>query len=645
MFLINNIKGEYFETTNSASSMLGQAMHTAMKYYLGGGTDEPTPVDEGEAIKFGYKKGKEYLDAYPDGMIDFSSTIPNRQKLEEKYSFCYLNYVKELNIPARSKEILLVEKMLKYTIEIEGRYLPVPLKGAPDLAYRNFDNKIVILDHKIVSIFSKDSELDGPKLLQAAFYYFLVYAETGEKPYSIIFSEFKHSLNQDKSVSQYKPFEIVYEKYLCVFELFYRMYQDVTDMILGKQVFLPNITAMYDKEVALLAYIHRLDVDTEKAAQMKREKVTNMTDLLKKKIQKSGEMKKFMSTIEKQFISAKTLNYKDMTIEERIKFKMAEHGISLNFEEKVIGSTVELYCYEPSVGVKMSKIETYIKDIEQIVKVSGIRILAPIPNSGLVGFEVPKLKRTFPTKNPPVFGFNLAIGEDIMGDTIRLDIREAPHLLVAGTTGSGKSIFISGLIKQLQTLPKRDVQIVLFDPKMVELAEFSEGKNTRIYAHETRKIYEELERLSVEMDERYKIMQQSKVKNIEQYNAKGKGLPYIFVFIDEYSDLTGSATIILEDGKLANIADNIKHLVLRLAQKARAAGIHLVLTTQRPSTKVVDGDIKANFPTRICFKVPSQVDSQVVIDVPGAEKLLGKGDMLYMAPGTSGVQRLQGYYL
>ena len=140
-------------------------------------------------------------------------------------------------------------------------------------------------------------------------------------------------------------------------------------------------------------------------------------------------------------------------------------------------------------------------------------------------------------------------------------------------------------------------------------------------------------------------MQEAKVKNIEQYNAKGKGFAYIFVFIDEYSDLVSNAKIRFEDGKIVDISENIKHLVLRLAQKARAAGIHLVITTQRPSTAVVSGDIKANFPTRVCFKVPSQVDSHVVLDKGGAEKLLGSGDMLYMAPGTSGLQRLQGYSL
>lgn len=644
MFKINNINGEYLETTNSVTSILGKAVHTAMKYYLGGGTDVPTPAEEGDAIKFGFEKGKEYIDSNSDGMIHYTSTIPTRQALEEKYAYCYFEYVKSLNIGKIAKEVVMVEKMLKHTVEVENRSLPVPLKGEPDLVYRDMEGRLVIMDHKIVSSFSKDDEVDGPKLLQAAFYYFLVYAETGEKPHSIIFSEFKHTKNRDGS-DQWKPYEMEFEKYLMIFELFYRMYQDVTDMLMGKQVFLPNMMTMYDKEVSLLAYIHRLDVDTEKASQMKKEKVDNLTDLLKKKIQKAGAMKQFMATVEQQFISAKTLNYKDMTIEERIKFKFAEYGISLNFEEKIVGGSVELYCYEPAVGVKMSKLEAYVKDIEQIVKVSGVRVLAPIPNSGFVGFEIPKKDRTFPTKKPGVFGFNLAIGEDVMGDTIRLDIRQAPHMLVAGSTGSGKSVFISGLIKQLQEIPKKDAQLVLLDPKMVELAEFGEGNNTRFYAHESKDIYEELERLSVEMDNRYKIMQEAKVKNIEQYNAKGKGFAYIFVFIDEYSDLVSNAKIRFEDGKIVDISENIKHLVLRLAQKARAAGIHLVITTQRPSTAVVSGDIKANFPTRVCFKVPSQVDSHVVLDKGGAEKLLGMGDMLYMAPGTSGLQRLQGYSL
>lgn len=644
MFLINNINGEYLETTTNVSSVLGKAVHVAMKYYLGGGNDDVTPADEGEAIKFGFEKGKEYIDSISDGMINYGEKS-SRQSLEESYAFCFFEYVKALNINKIAKEVIMVEKMLKHTVEVENRSLPVPLKGEPDLVFRSTDGKLKILDHKMVRRLSDVDDVDGPKLLQAAFYYFLVYAETGEKPYSIIFSEFKNTKNKDPNKDQYLAYEMVYDEYPLIFEFFYRMYEDVTNMLLGKQVFLPNMSAIYDKEVAILAYVHRLDVDTEKASQMKKEKVSNLTDLLKKKIQKVSSLKKMMAKVEEQFISAKTLNYKDMTTEEKIKFKMAEYGISLNFEEKIVGNSVELYCYDPAVGVKMSKIEAYVKDIEQIVKVSGVRVLAPIPNSGFVGFEIPKKDRTFPTKKPGSFGFNLAIGEDVMGDTIRLDIRQAPHMLVAGTTGSGKSVFISSLIKQLQSIPKKDAQLVLLDPKMVELAEFQDLKNTRFYAHEARDIYEELERLSNEMDVRYQEMQKTKVKNIEQYNAKGKGLPYIFVFIDEYSDLVSNAKVRFDDGKMIDVAENIKHLVLRLAQKARAAGIHLILTTQRPSTAVVSGDIKNNFPCRVCFQVPSQVDSHVVLDKGGAEKLLGMGDMLYMAPGTSGLQRLQGYNL
>lgn len=622
MFKVTNINGDVIESTRKPSNVLGSAVHEGLKYYLGGG-EVPTPVDEGEAIKFGHQKGRDYLTAFSDGFIEYTATIANRQNLEERFAFCYFGYIKDLDYQKQVKKLVMVEKMLKYRVEVDGKELPIPLKGSADLVYYDHEDRLIIKDHKFTGKYSDEEAIDGAKLLQAAFLYFLTYAELGVPPYSIIFSEFKYTENRDKS-RQTRDYEIIYAENPIIFELFYRMYEDVTDMLLGKAVYLPNIYATFDREVAILAYIHRLDVDEIRAEQLKKMKVDNITDFLKRKIETEGKMKRYLETVSQKFISAQTLNYKDMTIPDRIKMKLAEHGMAVDFESKVEGFTVDLYRFEPQVGIKMSRIEGYAKDIEIAVGVSGIRILAPIPNTTLVGFEVPRAERRFPDVAPASQGFSLAFGVDIMGNPYYLDIREAPHLLVAGATGAGKSVFLNALITQLLT---QDCEIVLFDPKIVELAQWRNEKKVCAYADEPKQILKHLMGLTKTMDERYKALQKLGKRNIE-----GTAIKPIFVVLDEFGDLTVG---------IGNFSEEIRACILKLAQKARAAGIHLILTTQRPSVKIVAGDIKANFPTRVAFRTATEIDSHVILDMPGAEKLLGKGDMLLKTHDD--VVRLQGY--
>ena len=634
MFKVNNINGDQLETTSRPTNVIGKACHKALETYFTEKTN-----DEGEAIKKAHETGIDYLKSFSDDFIEYTDSISSRAKLDEKYAFSIFGYLKELNVKRDIKEILLVEKMLLHKIEVDGKTLPIPLKGSADLVYRDTKGRIIIRDHKFTGKFSAEEEIDGAKLIQAAFNYFLVYAELGERPYSMIYEEFKITENRDKSQRQVKEFEIVFEKHPLIFDFFFRFYEDVTNGLLGHQVYIPNLYAIFDREVSILAYIHRLDIDEERDKAFKKLKVDNITDFLKKKIQKDGAMKKYLATVSKNFISGKTLNYATMTTEEKIKMKLAEHGLGVEFDSKVVGSAITLYRYTPSIGLKMSKIESYVKDIEQVVEVSGIRILAPIPNSGLIGFEVPKKERTFPVDAPTFDGFNLAIGADIMGNTYRLDLREAPHMLVCGATGSGKSVFISSLISQLQQFSGGEAQLILMDPKMVELSFFKGARNTRSYHYEYKDIASQLNSLVEEMDARYVKLQELGAKNLSEYNASGQSMPYLFVFIDEYGDLISREGEEQPNKKMRNIKKN----VLILAQKARAAGIHVVLTTQRPSIKIIDGDIKANFPTRAAFRTSTSIDSQVILDQAGAEKLLGKGDMLLLNPAESGLERLQGF--
>lgn len=639
MFKVKSINGDSLETTSKPTNVIGRACHNALAVYFGGG-EEARPQDDGEAIKLAHTTGIDFLKAFSDDFIEYTDAVPNRAKLDEKFAFSFFGYLKDINLTHEIKEVLLVEKMLQYKIQIGDKILPIPLKGAADLVYRDKENRIIIRDHKFTAKYSPEEQIDGAKLIQAAFNYFLVYAELGEEPYSMIYEEFKIVENRDHS-RQTKEFEIVYKDHPLIFEFFYRFYDDVTNALLGKQVFVPNLYAIFDREVSILAYIHRLDIDEERDQQFRKLKVDNITDFLKKKIQKDGAMKKYLDVVSEKFISGTTLNYKNMTTEEKIKMKLAEHGLGLEFHSKITGSSVTLYRYEPSIGLKMSKIESFVKDIEQVVEISGIRILAPIPNSGLVGFEVPNLERTFPVEAPNFDGFNLAIGADIMGNTYRLDIRETPHMLVAGATGSGKSVFISSLISQLQQFDKKEAQLVLIDPKMVELSVFKNGKNTKSYHSEFSDITRALDKLVTEMDRRYNVLQSFGVKNLESYNNGDVKIPYLFVFIDEYGDLVSREEEQLKHKK--GEPRTIKKNVLLLAQKARAAGIHVILTTQRPSIKIIDGDIKANFPTRCAFRTSTSIDSIVTLDQAGAEKLLGKGDMLLLNPAKSGLERLQGF--
>lgn len=617
MFKVNAINGEYIETTSTASSVLGSAVHKALQTYFGGNPDMPV-MDEADATKTGYEVGLAFLNAYSDGLIEYTATIPTRTKLEEKYSFCYFGFLKEQN-GGDIKDILIVDRELKHRIEVDGKIMPVPLKGHPDLVYKDAKGRIKIRDPKFCYAYSKNDEIDGNKLIQAAFYYFLVYAETGQEPYSMTFQEFKTSANQDKS-KQLREYEIVYKDAPLIFDLFFRFYEDITDALLGKQVYVPNLQSMYDKEVSLLAYIHRLDMSEEVAQKLKDAKVDNITDFLKQKIQTTGSMKKYLDVVSKKFISAKSLNYKDMTTEDKIKMKLAEHGIAMDFDSKVTGGSVTLYRYEPSIGLKMSRIEGYTKDIEQVVETAGIRILAPIPGTGLVGFEVPNKERTFPTKKPKAKGFEIAIGEDVIGNPYYLDIREMPHMLVAGATGSGKSVFLNSVIRQLKDIPNSE--LILIDPKMVELAQWQNIATE--YADDPQKTTAILMGLVKEMDARYKILKGKKAKNISEIT----GMDYKFVVIDEFADLITRV-------------DGIRTLILLLAQKARAAGIHLIITTQRPSVKIIDGDIKANFPTRVAFRTSSSIDSRVILDEDGSEKLMGKGDLLIKTHDA--IVRLQGY--
>lgn len=281
-----------------------------------------------------------------------------------------------------------------------------------------------------------------------------------------------------------------------------------------------------------------------------------------------------------------------------------------------------------------------------------VRIEAPIPGRSAVGIEVPNdkislvtLKKFLEDKFPSKYKLEVGIGRDISGDPISIQLNEMPHLLVAGSTGSGKSVCINGIITSilLNTKP-HEVKLMLIDPKMVELNVYNGIPHLLIpVVTNPHKASQALEKIVSEMERRYDLFQHSSTRNIEGYNQyirkqneeldeKQPELPYIVVIVDELADLMMVA------GK------EVENAIQRITQMARAAGIHLIVATQRPSVDVITGIIKNNIPSRIAFAVSSQTDSRTIIGAGGAEKLLGKGDMLYVGNGESTTTRIQGAF-
>ncbi|MBQ1221092.1 MAG: DNA translocase FtsK, partial [Alistipes sp.] len=331
-------------------------------------------------------------------------------------------------------------------------------------------------------------------------------------------------------------------------------------------------------------------------------------------------------------------------------------GIPIQRIKATVGPTVTLYEIVQAQGVKISKIQGLEQDIAQSLKASGIRIIAPIPGKGTIGIEVPnrhkrivsmysaiRSKRFHETKAE----LPVVIGRTIQNENYVFDLAKLPHLLVAGSTGTGKSVGLNAIITSLlYRKHPSELKLVMIDPKMVEFSLYGrlerhflakmESEDKVIITDPMKAVYT-LQSLCVEMENRLELLSKADTRNIVQYNTKftarrlnpEKGhrfLPYIVVVIDEFADLI-------------MMAKEVERPVMRLAQKARAVGIHLIVATQRPDVKVITGGIKANFPARIAFRVIQMIDSRTILDRPGAEQLIGRGDMLFSLNGD--VTRVQ----
>ncbi len=344
----------------------------------------------------------------------------------------------------------------------------------------------------------------------------------------------------------------------------------------------------------------------------------------------------------------------------RLERKLADFGVEGEVMEILPGPVITMYEFKPAPGIKISKVAGLSDDLALTLRAPSIRIVAPIPGKGAIGIEIPNNKREMvylkevlskPAYNTSKHKLPIALGKDITGAPVIADLSRMPHLLVAGATGTGKSVSINTMIESLlfKFSPKM-VRLLMIDPKRIELSVYRDIPHLlHPVVTQPKEATKALRWAVEEMERRYMLLSDKGVRNIDTYNHKvlkerrsatadgapapDDALPYIIVVIDELADL------------MMVSSKEVEEAITRLAQMARAAGIHLIIATQRPSVNVLTGIIKANFPTRISFQVSSKVDSRTILDTNGAEHLLGEGDMLFIPPGVGRLTRIHGAYV
>jgi len=360
------------------------------------------------------------------------------------------------------------------------------------------------------------------------------------------------------------------------------------------------------------------------------------------------------------------------TLSRQIEFKLKDFRIDVEVKEAQPGPVITRFEMEPAPGVKVSQISSLDKDIARGLSVKSVRVVDVIPGKSVIGIEIPNTRREMiyltelldsKEYDKSASPLTLALGKGISGQPVVADLARMPHLLVAGTTGSGKSVAVNAMVLSLlfKATPQ-DLRMLMIDPKMLELSVY-EGIPHLLapVVTDMKEAANGLRWCVAEMERRYKLMSAVGVRNLAGFNKKVRDaaesgqplmdplfkpnpelgeaprelepLPYIVIFIDEFADM------------MMIVGKKVEELIARLAQKARAAGIHLILATQRPSVDVITGLIKANIPTRIAFQVSSKIDSRTILDQSGAETLLGHGDMLYLPPGTAMPERVHGAFV
>lgn len=597
-----------WDITTSPSALVGSAVHQVLEHYYNGKTIA-------EATEFGLI----YINNTPDHKVKWGKT-GNREDVIKKFTKALDNYFSE---EPEFHKVIAAEKTMVQFISIGDA--EVPMKCKTDLLFRNKYGKLEAADFKVVSSFAsseEDQDDTNPEyILQAIINALVIEKEYGEPLTKFTFLCIKPSANKNGD-PQVQPYSIILSEHKQYFTIVRNIIADCTKEICKPDcLFLPNFGDMYTGKESFVDYAKQvITVDLPTVER-------------RTKIEKPVERKYVESSIDR-------VENRDLTQEERIKAKLVEFGISVEMKDTIVGSNVILYTLKPSRGIKMSQFDNYAKDIQLALKATSIRIQAPIVGTDLVGIEIPNTKRSvikFDESMLTIGSTLIPIGVDVYGNTFSKDLTDMPHLLVAGATGSGKSVMINVIIKSLlkQNMPTQ-LQMILIDPKRVELSQYKNEPHLQcpiIFDYDKAVIA--MEWLVRHMNERFDLLEKANCTNITEYNKNNiDKLAKIAVVIDEFADLA-----------LADESGKFNKALIKLAQKARAAGIHLILGTQRPSVDVISGLLKANIPTRIAFTTSSRIDSQVILDEPGAEELGGKGDMLISDPSIRGLKRLQGFFI
>lgn len=655
-----NFKKKYilkvYDDPMSPSGVVGTACHYAAETYF----------DKGKEVEEAIQAGYDYIGSKSDSEIDFGKT-GSREKMLEQYNQAINFFFEEL---PQYHEILGVEVAITTEIKtIDGKTLPLPAKAKIDKIARNKLGELEVIDYKFTRSYTDPDVTDFSKFLQAMFNYHIVKAKYDEAPARVIFRECKISKNRDNT-PQIQDYVIDFKEGTIYgdFATFYKLFNETTKYISSpNSLYLPNPNDYFNGQNSFDAF--RLGIIGTEAPVSVKHKV---------------EQKKF---VEKNFVesTADRVENKNLTDEEKIRLKFNEFAIPVSMEETYEGASVTKYTLKPSRGVAMSKISRYANDLALALGVSNVRIEAPIRGTNLVGIEVPaKNRKTIElAENHLQKGTtNIPIGVDVFGKTHYKDLADMPHLLIAGATGSGKSVMLNVILTALTKQQSGDaLKLILVDPKQVELAEYGKLPHLdRPIVTTNDEAIEVIDYVVKLMEDRYKLLRKAGVKNLEDYNNKSKDkLARYVVVIDEFADLMMTATkksvadvdikeltervnhiaaVKLVAGKKVTQKDvqkiikeltesalpDVEHSIVRIAQKARAVGIHLILATQRPSADVVTGLIKANIPTKIAFATTNEVNSRIILDESGAEELTGKGDMLYVDPSSREIKRLQGLY-
>ncbi|MBI4385448.1 PD-(D/E)XK nuclease family protein [Candidatus Parcubacteria bacterium] len=677
IFKMKYILGVY-DAKMSVSGMIGRAGHEALKTYYGGNPDVPVPADRTEAIALAKETGLTYLAEFSDAYIEYGKT-GSREDMLKGYSQAMDFYFAE---EPEYDEIVLCEEKLNGELRTpDGDLLPLPASGIPDLVHKRKDGKTEIIDTKFVTRFTDYETEDYIKIIQSQFMYHLLLSAKGIQAERMLFREIKRTKNSngDAGKPQIRDWAVPFdhEPYRIIF---YNLYRDVAKFLSNDPIFLPNLSDPFDGEHAGLMYAQGL-INADMSDVEVMHKVRDIA---------------FAS---KKFVASRLDRAENQHLlpEEKIKLKLLEFGIPVEPDETRNGGSVTQYRFKVSAGVRMQTIKKHKDDIAHAIGAKGeIRILAPIPGTSLVGVEVEnetKAVRKLGKEHLKLGTLSIPIGINVGDECVSVPLNEMPHLLIAGTTGSGKSTLLHNIITALtKQMTPEEMELVLIDPKRVELAPFARkphltGKIIYVYDGALRK----LKSLTDAMEHRYRLLEKAGKRDIAEYNASKRNpenrLPYIVTVVDEFADLILRAGI--EEKKRKNggyqhkskawllktlekrgrhtpegmtkaeLAETLEELdaqdemnrpdasiellMVRLAQMARAIGIHLIIATQRPSTDVITGLIKANFPTRIALTTASPTDSEVILGKRGAEKLAGKGDMLFLHPANRGEIRLQGF--